>query len=237
MPTWDKLIFKDSPLSVAQGEVNGHEPLNIFGYQTSVTTSFIPAWEYATSYTYPTTGLLLSLSSTNASDNGSLVKVIGLDSNYNEIEETVTLPGVTTLQFFRVNTLLFLGTGGNLGLITASNGGTTYAAIRIGDGRNQASLYTVPAGKCFFLYRLDAFSADSTSAKPGIFKNVSINNSGQVFDVARTTFYNNMNIQRRIPFKYEEKTDIQYQVRTTSGTHEMNVFAEGILVDKSVLKK
>jgi len=40
-----------------------------------------------------------------------------------------------------------------------------------------------------------------------------------------------MNVQRRIPFKYSEKTDIQFQLRTNSGTHEMNVFGEGILVD------
>jgi hypothetical protein len=40
-----------------------------------------------------------------------------------------------------------------------------------------------------------------------------------------------MNIQRRLPFKYNEKTDIQFQLRTGSGTHEMNVFGEGILKD------
>ena len=30
---------------------------------------------------------------------------------------------------------------------------------------------------------------------------------------------------------YSEKTDIQFQLSTNSGTHEMNVFGEGILVD------
>lgn len=237
MPTWSKLQFKDSPLSIAQGEVRGHAPRNIFGYQLAVTTTFIPAWEYATSYVYPTTGLLMSVSSTDAGDNGDPVKIIGLDTDYNVIEETVTLPGITTKQFFRINDVLYLGTGGNAGLISVSNGGVNYGAIRIGDGRNQASIFTVPAGKCFFLYRIDAFSADSTAAKPGIFKNVSINSTGQAFDVARTTFFNNMNIQRRIPFKYDEKTDIQFQVRTPSGTHEMNVFAEGILTDITALRQ
>ena len=158
------------------------------------------------------------------------VKIVGLDANYNEIEEVVTLPQTTTQAFFRINDVIFLGTGGNAGLITVANGGTNYAAIRIGDGRNQASIYTVPAGKCFFLYRLDAFSADSTAAKPGIFKNLSISSTGQEFNVARTTFFNNMNIQRRMPFKYDEKTDIQLQLSTASGTHEMNVFGEGVPV-------
>ena len=43
-----------------------------------------------------------------------------------------------------------------------------------------------------------------------------------------------MNIQRRLPFKYSEKTDIQFQLQTASGTHEMNVFGEGYLVSKPV---
>ena len=38
-----------------------------------------------------------------------------------------------------------------------------------------------------------------------------------------------MNIQRRIPFVYAEKTDIQLQCATRSGTHEIGVFAEGVL--------
>ena len=233
--TWAKQSFKDSPLSIAQGEVNGHTVRNIFGYQGSVTTTFIPAWEFATTYTYPPSALLMDVASGNAGDNGSPVKIVGLDANYNEIEEVVTLPQTTTQAFFRINDVIFLGTGGNLGLITVANGGTNYAAIRIGDGRNQASIYTVPAGKCFFLYRIDAFSADSTAAKPGIFKNLSVSSTGQEFNVARTTFFNNMNIQRRMPFKYDQKTDIQLQLSTASGTHEMNVFAEGVLSEISVL--
>lgn len=233
--TWAKQAFKDSPLSIAQGEVDGHSVRNIFGYQSAITTSFIPAWEFATAYTYPGSALLMDVASDNVADNGSPVKIVGLDADYNPIEEIVTLPGTTTQGFFRINDVIFLGVGGNLGLITVANGGTNYAGIRIGDGRNQASIYTVPAGKCFFLYRLDAFSADSTSAKPGLFKNVTITSTGQVFDVARTTFYNNMNIQRRMPFKYDEKSDIQLQLSTFSGTHEMNIFGEGVLCDISVI--
>jgi len=45
-----------------------------------------------------------------------------------------------------------------------------------------------------------------------------------------------MNIQRRLPFKYSSKTDIQFQLQTNSGTHEMNVFGEGILIDTTIYK-
>ena len=136
----------------------------------------------------------------------------------------------TTKGFYRINDVIFAkSTGANVGIITIANGGTTYAKIAAGVGRNQASIYTVPRNHCFFLYRIDAFSNDSTASKPGLFRNYVQNANGNVYVVARTTFDGNMNIQRRLPFKYDEKTDIQFQLRTLSGTHEMNVFGEGIL--------
>jgi len=236
MTTWARHLYEHDPLAISKGEVNDYEVRNIFGYQTGVSTTFIPAWEYATAYTYPTSAVTMSVASTDTvNDNGYTVRIIGLDADYKVISEDVTIPATTTKAFYRINDVLFFNTDGNQGLITVSNGGTVYAAIRIGDGRNQASIFTVPAGRSFYLYRIDAFSNDSTAAKTGIFKNFTRNSLGHVFNVARTTFQNQMNIQRRLPFKYSEKTDIQFQLRTGSGTHEMNVFGEGVLA-KNIIR-
>ena len=222
-------------LQVAQNQIAYHEVINIFGWQASTTTSFIPLWENATAYTYPGSALTMTVTSASSSDDGGTVLIKGLDINYEEISEVVTCnnatPPTTTKGFFRINDAIFSKTSGaNVGDITISNGGTTYAKILAGVGRNQASIFTVPAGKCFFLYRIDAFSNDSTASKPGLFRNYVQYSTGQVYVVARTTFSGNMNIQRRLPFKYDEKQDIQFQLRTLSGTHEMNVFGEGVLV-------
>lgn len=235
MTTWTRHLYEHDPLAIAKGESNYLSVRNIFGYQENVTTSFIPAWEYATAYTYPTSAVTMAVASTDAAnDNGYTVRIIGLDANYNIISEDVIIPATTTKAFFRINDIIYFNTDGNQGLITVSNGGTVYAAIRIGDGRNQASIYTVPAGHCFYLYRIDAFSNDSTSPKTGLFKNFTRDSNGVTFNVARTTFQNQMNIQRRLPFKYDATTDIQFQLRTKSGTHEMNVFGEGVLVNEEL---
>lgn len=233
-------VGKNEPfeLQVSRGQVLNHEVRNIFGWQGSTTTTFIPLWENATAYTYPSSALPMTVTSASASDDGGTVTIIGLDINYNVISETVTCNNasapVTTKGFFRINDVIFAkSTGVNVGIITISNGGTTYAKIAAGVGRNQASIYTVPAGKCFYLYRIDAFSNDSTASKPGLFRNYAKNPDGSTYVVARTTFDGNMNIQRRLPFKYNEKTDIQFQLRTLSGTYEMNVFGEGIVVQES----
>jgi hypothetical protein len=233
-------VGKNEPfeLQISRGQILNHEVRNIFGWQSSVTTAFIPLWENATAYTYPSSALPMTVTSASASDDGGTITIIGLDINYNVISETVTCDNasapVTTKGFFRINDVIFSkSTGVNVGLITISNGATTYAKIAAGVGRNQASIYTVPAGHCFYLYRIDAFSNDSTASKPGLFRNFVQNSNGSVYVVARTTFSGNMNIQRRIPFKYNEKTDIQFQLSTLSGTHEMNVFGEGVVVQES----
>lgn len=48
--------------------------------------------------------------------------------------------------------------------------------------------------------------------------------------VAETTFVNNMNIHRITPFKYDQKTDIMLEGKSSTQTNEMGVFAEGILL-------
>jgi hypothetical protein len=147
----------------------------------------------------------------------------------------VTLTGTstvtTTKEFFRLNGAVILS-GTNVGTIDIGDDlagtPTYYKGIRPGDGSCQDSFYTVPRGYQFLLYRIDAFSNDSTAAKPAVFRNFVRNESGRLLNVARTTFFNNMNIQRQIPFVYQEKTDIQLQCATISGSHEIAVFAEGI---------
>lgn len=227
-------IYEYEKLDIAIGLVRGAEVRNIFGYQEEVTTDLIPAWEFPQAYVYPTQGLAMTVSSdAGVADDGISVLISGLDEDYVEIKQVVVLnsalPPVTS-PFFRINDVVCIAGGNNTGLITIANGLNIYAGIRPGDGRNQSSIYTVPAGKSFFLYRIDAFSADGTAAKPGLFENHSRTPSGQEYNTARTTFYNNMNIQRRLPFKVSEKTDLQLRVATLGGTHEMNVFSEGVLL-------
>jgi hypothetical protein len=234
---------EDTFLNASRGLIQGGEVVNIFGYQIAVDTTFRVLWEFAsTNLVFPSSAIPLTITSASGSDDGKSLLIKGLDANWNVLTETVTLVGggdvVTDNSFLRVNDVILTSGIENIGLITVQNAGKTekYAGIRALDGRNQASHFSVPADHCYYLYRIDAFSSDSTSAKPGLFKNVSINNAngGQEYNVARTTFLGNMNIQRRFPFKYSEKTDIQFQLRTQTGTHEMNVFGEGLLLREPI---
>jgi len=74
---------------------------------------------------------------------------------------------------------------------------------------------------------------DAAAAKSGEFRNKSTLPSGVILRVADTPFINQMNIQRRVPFKYSEKTDIEFQIRSLSGTNYAGVFGEGIEIKEA----
>ena len=226
------VYLTDEKLQVARGLVRDTEVRNIFGFNPTIGTDYIPAWENATAYTYPTVALNMTANSSNSADTDVTITTIGLDENYNRIANTVTLNGTSDVNigsFYRINDVITIS-GNARGDVTIANNAVTYAKILQGLGRNQASIFTVPAGYEFYLYRIDAFCATaSLNNRHLFFRNFVRQPNGTILRVAETTFLEQMNIQRRIPFRYAEKTDIQLQLKSSSGTQEISVFAEGIL--------
>lgn len=230
MTTWTRNLYEHDYLAIAKGESNDYSARNIFGYNSTVGTSYIPLWENNTVYTYPTQPLTMTVTS-NVADNGVQVRIIGLDGDYNVITEVVTLAVsvATTQQFFRINDVVTIS-GNAINDITVSNGGITYAKVRGGDGKNQASIYTVPAGHSLYLVRIDAFCATAAQNNRQIFfRNLACLPSGVKLRVAETSFLETMHIQRQVPFRYNEKTDIEFQLHGSSGEQFVSVFGEAIL--------
>ena len=238
---------EDFLLNVARGKVRGAEVRNIFGQNDAQTTAFRAVWELSntTDYVFPESAQIMRVASDNVSDANAQILIKGLDADYLEISEVVTLSTTTvdtTKQFLRINDVVTVGTQNlvQTSTVTVQNITQTivYAQIDPGHGRNQASIFTVPAGCDFYLYRLDGFSADETTPTPSQkatkFRNVvTLNPSGIVLRVATTEFFSNMNIQRRLPFKYTEKTDIQLQMATFGDTHPVSIFGEGIVIKET----
>ena len=228
-------------LNVARGKVRGAKLVNIFGHNNSQGTVFRTVWEKSdtSDLLKPASALQMTVTSDigTTADDGVVIRVIGLDANYAEIAENVTLnnatPPTTTNSFLRINTVVTVS-GNATGNVSVSNGANEYAHILAGTGKNQASIYTVPAGSSFYLYRIDAFMNDGAAAKPGEFRNRSTLSSGVILRVADTPYLNQMNIKRDFPFKYSEKTDIEFQIRSLSGTNYCGVFGEGIEIKEEL---
>lgn len=229
--------FYAEGVDIAKGVVMDASQRNIFGTTganaTIVTAEFRTPWENASNYAFPTSAAQMTLVSTSTSDTAVVVLIIGLDADYNIIQETQTLTGTTPITtdntYFRINDIVCVA-GNAVGTITLKVGANIYAQINPGTGRDQKSVYTVPNGYCLFLQRIDAFCTDANGGKAARFRNYLRSANGRELRVADTTFFENMQILRQTPFKYDEKTDIEMQLRSLSGSTFGSIFAEGILV-------
>src|SRR6056300_1260298 len=227
--------------SVALGKSVGNEVRNIFGYNAAIGDTFIPAWELASAYPYPTAAATMTLR-WNTADAGYTILIKGLDENYDEIQETITLTAspvtqITQNEYLRINDLVTIATPGgaygdpdnNINLTNAGNT-VTYARIDAGTGKSQASIYTVPRGYQFALLRISAFCASGALNNRTLgFRNVARLKTGVILRVAQVEFLEQMIIDRQYPFVYDECTDIEFQLKGSAGTQFIGVFGEGVL--------
>lgn len=226
-------------LQVARGQISYHSVVNIFGTATAIGTAYRTPWELANTNALPliSTAAQLDVASSNAADTSQVVQLQGLDADYNQITENISLNGtstITTAQSFKaINTFVTIS-GNCAGDVTAKISSVVYAQITAGTGRNQAAIYTVPAGFSFYLARIDAFSATATGASKFVtFNNKNTFSDGRVFNVATTTFAQRMDIMRILPFKVPAKTTLEFQAKLNSSTAEVGIFGEGYLVQET----
>src|SRR6056300_1770631 len=235
-------------LQVARGQITGHYPLFKFGNNTIVGDSLETIWAEGGLYVYPPSASVMTVSSSSTADTSAgtgarTVELFGLDGDYNEISETVTLNGQTavntTQSFLRINRMIVrsAGSGGaNAGVIYAGTGTVTtgvpaniYATIN-GDGSNQTlmALWTVPAGYTAYLMQYDV-SNGTTSNTPAVCKlSLVARPFGEVFQVKDVkSLTTGMHIENTlvIPLKFTEKTDIEARAISSSSSVSCDISA------------
>ena len=157
---------------VAGGYSSDHSSIHKFGATNSMsigTTGTIwdkddtlypwSAWDTAG------TVVLTSSSTEDDEDKGGGVEgtgahrviIVGLDENYNPLEEELITNGTSTRtstnSFKRIFRAYVSAGNQNAGTISISRGGTDVAVIRAGLGQTLMSVYTVPAGYIGYLYK------------------------------------------------------------------------------------
>jgi len=230
----EKLSSPHAMLELVHKGVPGTGAVNIFGFNRTLGTTFQTLWNQTGSYAFPGSAVTMDVVSSSASDTMQVL-VQGLDADYKSVAAVVTLNGttpVTTTQtFLRINSALILA-GSNVGNITISNGGTTYGFIEATIGITQACVYTVPAGFALYLFRLDFTSGTVNNNKYLTVRNVVSTSTGRTLRVAEATFQNSqVSFDRQVPFRIAEKTDFQFEGKSSSSTNELSAFIEGILVE------
>ena len=228
-------------MQVARGLVTGTSVVNIYGYQGSVGATFIPIWENATTYTYPSSATTMLLWSSSASDTAVQVLINGLDASYNLSSETLTLTngttGVTTVNsYLRINSISVAGTVNAVGTLTLGNAGKTvqYSVIAVGYGKSQMMIYTVPNGYTFYLTRANAYGQLAGGSNNFINYRVWTQSSAGVIQILlQAPFVNSYSSLRVAPRPYAAKTDIQWQCNANSSTAVVGIGVEGVLVASS----
>ncbi|MCP4528944.1 MAG: hypothetical protein GY833_23995 [Aestuariibacter sp.] len=154
--------------AVSMGLVDGYSKVNKFGHNPA-TTDGDTVWGGGGVYGYfPTNALSVVAVSTDVDDadgdtGARTIQVYGLDENWEEATETVTLNGTTpvalTNTYIRLFRTIILTAGSsysNEGNITVTEvGGSTRVGIFVGagDGQTQHCIYTVPAGKTAYFIK------------------------------------------------------------------------------------
>ena len=221
---------------IAQGKMYDSEAVNIFGFNRTVGTSFETVWNDGAAYAFPSAALTMTIVSSSASDTMDVL-VAGLDADYNEVRQTVTLTGTSAVtipaDIYRINSAVILS-GSNVGNITIASGGVTYAFIEAELGTTQSCIYTVPAGHDLYLFRITANSATAGGSKYVTIRNALQSSTGRWLKVAEATFsQSQVNYDRQVPFKITEKNDFQFEAKSSASTNEVSIFVEAVLVKRS----
>ena len=236
-------------LQVARKQIQFHEHIFKFGNNTAVTDSLETIWAEGGLYSYITTATVLKVSSSSTADTSAgtgarTVELFGLDADYNEINETITLNGQTavntTKEYLRINRMIVrsAGSGGqNAGVIYAGTGTVTtgvpanvYASVNGVTGANQSlmALWTVPAGYTAYILQYD-ISNGTTSNTPAVCKLVlAVRPYGEVFqskDVKSLTTGMHIEETFPIPIKIEEKSDIEVRAISSSNSVSFDISA------------
>lgn len=232
-------------LQVARGQISYHNLQFKFGYNAVVGNSKETIWSQGGLYTYPPSASVMTVSSSDANDTSAgtgarTIEVFGLDADYNEINEVVTLNGQTpvntTKSYLRINrgVVRSAGSGGeNAGVIYAGTGTVTtgvpaniYLTID-GQGDNQTlmCLWTVPANYTAFLVKMSLSTGTSTNTPAILNAALVARPYGEVFQAKeRFTLTDGVHDQLYVyPTPFAEKSDIEMRAFSSSGSVNFDV--------------
>lgn len=222
-------FLNDNRIDIARGLVRGVSHINKFGYNPTVGTSFESVIDASNLYTYIASAGTAQVTSSNTSDdNGGTVLVEGLNANYEEVSETLTIGGAAgSIQFFRVFRALLLraNTGStNTGIITITADSKTVAKILAGIGQTLMALYTIPANKKGYLMKFQGSLEKAKECEFQIMVRTPVNSN--TFDI-RAKFGTSgppVSYDYPVPLEFDETTDIEVRVKAGAATGAGAIF-------------
>lgn len=228
-------------LQIARDQIPYHKHLFKFGFNPDINGSEETVWDAGGIYSYPPSATVMTVSSGSTNDTlagtgARTVFVQGLDADYNEIEETVSLNGQTGVStsksYLRVYRAYVVTAGsgetaaGNIyvgtGTLTLGVPANIYAQITLGENQTLMGIWTVPAGYTAFIDHFNV-ATGTTNANQYITVRALQRNFGGVFRVILKQSIGSGGVADfiiRYPIRVEEKTDIEIRA-SSSGSNNL----------------
>lgn len=235
----DMIRLPNYGLGIAKGQFRNISSIHKFGAVPSMAVNTTGTVWDVNDTLYPwsafATAGTLSIPAVNASDNAKQVVLIGLDENYAELTETITVSSTvavtTTNSFIRIfRAYMTNGSATNVGNINIQKGGTTVARITAGKGQTLMAVYTIPAGKIGYLMKGTATIQAGADATGDMFVRYF---GQQAFRVGHTFELSGnggeYTYDFAIPVKLPEKTDIDVRASVRSNNARLSAAFDIIL--------
>ena len=236
MPNYGKVssvtqrgLYEPFELQVSRGQIAFHRNVTVFGFNADVDTTQVSVWPLPSLITFPAAAIQMTVSSSSANDTSAgtgarTIVVQGLDANYNEVTEIVTMNGQTAVtmiaSLLRVNYAYVATAGsgnsaaGNIyigtGTVTSGVPATVYDIIKLDYNNTTTGSYTIPAGYTAYMSQ-GLFSTGQASGSTQVEGRLLTRGVNNIRMTAAITTLNNgvANYVFEYPLAVPEKTTIE----------------------------
>ena len=232
----------------AQG-VEGLGEIHKFGFNADIASTEETVWDQGGLYTYPSSAGQLGISSSSTLDAaaaaGALtVEIFGLDGNYVEINETLTMNGQTSVQttnsYLRIFRAIVRTAGASefnvgdvyvgTGVVSSGVPVTKYLKVTAQQNQTLMALWTVPANKWFYLTHWQATTFGQ--ANQSLEFRLMVRPENEVFQVKRRIllFRSPVEWPQDIPQRFAPKTDIEIRAKASGGSIDASASFQGYIM-------
>lgn len=236
----------DVHLNIARGLVKGTSFVHKFGAVPSMSTGVTGTIWDKDDTLYPWSAFntpgVLTIATTAANgtastdDSGKTVTILGLDADFNQVTETITISGSSgtgTQVFARVYRAFT--SAENVTNINVSRGATQVLRISIGKSQTLMAIYTVPAGYTAYLTQGTTsieYGGDCTIDMFVRYSGTGPFRIGHTGEVAGTGMP--YNYKFTVPIALPEKTDIDVRATVRSNNSRVTAAFDIILIQDSL---
>jgi hypothetical protein len=241
---------EDFQLQVARGQIPGHRVVQVFGYNGDVDQTEESVWPNGGVVPHPVAASVLKISSSSASDTAAgtgarTVYIGGVDGDFDEVGETVTLNGqtaVNTINSYKYVNYLYVATAGtgakNAGDINVGTGTVTsgvpavlYDMIAVGFNQRTTAHFCVPAGHTGFMTS-GVITVGQESGSSAITSFLKQHGPDEILRVGAITTMNNGSVHYDFAFPYviPEKNCVGATAVGASNNNSVSTFFNIVLI-------